>query len=190
MAIVRLQYGDYSIGDRLLIERKTARDFVDSLIERDLLGQLRTMAAEVWKPLLIIEGRSLYTERNIHENAIRGALAAITVDLGIPVLFTDDEEDTAKLLVVIARRESDAHPGSSKNQVQHTTHHIPMRKKQEEIIMAFPNIGPKTAQELLKHFGSVQAVITAKEEELQKIEGIGEKRAKKIIELAVHPYSQ
>ncbi|NLD56617.1 MAG: DEAD/DEAH box helicase, partial [Methanomicrobiales archaeon] len=35
----RLPHGDYAIGDRILIERKTARDFADTLINRDLLGQ-------------------------------------------------------------------------------------------------------------------------------------------------------
>ena len=36
----RLAQGDFAIGDRILVERKTARDFVDTLINRDLLGQV------------------------------------------------------------------------------------------------------------------------------------------------------
>ncbi len=190
LTITRLPYGDYSIGEKILIERKTSRDFVDSLIDRDLIGQIRTMAGEVWKPLLIIEGNSLYSQRNIHENAIRGALAAITIDLGVPVLFTADETDTAKLLITLARRESNAHPGNGKSTVHRNTHHTPVSKKQEEIIMAFPGIGAKTAKELLVHFGSVKALVNATEAEILKIEGMGEKRAARICELASHPYVQ
>ncbi len=52
----RLPYGDYAIGDRILIERKTARDFADTLINRDLLGQAKAMAEAVTRPVLIIEG--------------------------------------------------------------------------------------------------------------------------------------
>lgn len=43
----RLPQGDYAIGDRILVERKTARDFVDTLINRDLLGQAKALAEAV-----------------------------------------------------------------------------------------------------------------------------------------------
>lgn len=42
--------------------------------------------------------------RDIHPNAIRGTLAAIAVDLGISILFTKDEEDTAQMILVLTRR--------------------------------------------------------------------------------------
>ncbi|MCA9703684.1 MAG: DEAD/DEAH box helicase, partial [Methanolinea sp.] len=84
----RLAFGDYAIGDRILIERKTARDFVDTLVERDLLGQVRDLAAHALRPVLVIEGGDLAGQRDIHPNAIRGVLAAITVDLGVSILFT------------------------------------------------------------------------------------------------------
>ena len=44
LEIAHLENGDYAIGDRILVERKTARDFVDTLVERDLLGQIRSLA--------------------------------------------------------------------------------------------------------------------------------------------------
>ena len=84
----RLPFGDYAIGDRILVERKTARDFVDTLINRDLLGQVKAMAEAVPRPVLIVEGGDLYTQRDIHPNAIKGVLAALAIDMGVSLLFT------------------------------------------------------------------------------------------------------
>ncbi|MDD1695951.1 MAG: DEAD/DEAH box helicase, partial [Methanoregula sp.] len=103
--IERLAQGDYAIGDRILIERKTSRDFVDTLINRDLLGQIKALSESVLRPVLIIEGGDLYTQRDIHQNAIKGVIAALTIDMGVSLLYTRDEQDTAQMLYVLARRE-------------------------------------------------------------------------------------
>lgn len=181
----RLAFGDYAIGDRILIERKTARDFVDTLVERDLLGQIRDLAAHALRPVLVIEGGDLAGQRDIHPNAIRGVLAAITVDLGVSILFTRDEEDTAQMIHVLARRE-ESEGGDRK---------VPLRKdsrsvshQQENIIASFPDIGLKNARLLLEHFGSVRGVIDADFSELVKVKGIGEGRARRIFELAGKKY--
>ncbi len=181
----RLAFGDYAIGDRILIERKTARDFVDTLVERDLLGQIRDLAAHALRPVLVIEGGDLAGQRDIHPNAIRGVLAAITVDLGVSILFTRDEEDTAQMIHVLARRE-ESEGGDRK---------VPLRKdsrsvshQQENIIASFPDIGLQNARLLLEHFGSVRGVIDADFSELVKVKGIGEGRARRIFDLAGKKY--
>ena len=101
----RLPQGDFAIGDRILVERKTARDFVDTLINRDLLGQAKAMAEAATRPVMIIEGGDLFTQRDIHPNAIRGVLAALTIEMGLSVLTTKDEQETAQMLFVLAKRE-------------------------------------------------------------------------------------
>ncbi|KQC06520.1 MAG: Hef nuclease [Methanolinea sp. SDB] len=185
ITLKRLAFGDYAIGDRILIERKTARDFADTLVERDLLGQIRDLAAHALRPVLIVEGGDIAGQRDIHPNAIRGVLAAISVDLGVSILFTKDEEDTAQMILVLARRE-ESEGGERK---------IPLRKdsrsvhhQQENIIASFPDIGLKNARLLLEHFGSVRGVIDADFSELVKVKGIGEGRARRIFELAGKKY--
>ena len=101
----RLPQGDYAIGDRILVERKTARDFVDTLINRDLLGQAKALADAVPRPVMVIEGGDIYTQRDMNPNALRGVLAALAIDMGITLLFTRDELETARMLFVIAKRE-------------------------------------------------------------------------------------
>jgi Fanconi anemia group M protein len=183
----RLEHGDYEIGDRILVERKTARDFVDTLINRDLLGQVKAMAEAVTRPVLIIEGGDLSTQRDIHPNAIKGVLAALTVDMGISLLFTKDEQDTARMLFVLAKREEGERGGGRK--VHPHKSHRSLREEQEYIISAFPEIGMKNARLLLAHFGSVQAIANAEMADLLAIKGIGEKTAQKIVDLCRHPYS-
>jgi len=185
LEIRRLERGDYAVGDRILIERKTTRDFMDTLVERDLLGQIRNIADAAPRPVLIIEGESLYGMRNIHPNAVRGALAAIAVDMGVTILFTASAEETAEMIFVLARREEGgraeggAHPRKSYRSGQ---------EQIEYILSAYPAIGPRHARLLLAHFGTLQAVINADREELKNVPGIGEKTARTIWELSRRTY--
>jgi len=181
----RLPHGDYAIGDRILIERKSAKDFVDTLVNRDLLGQLKGIADAAIKPVLIIEGGDLFAQRDIHPNAVRGVLAAITIDLGFAVLYTKDEEETARMIHVIARREAGErgerkiHPHKSYRSI---------KEEQEYIVSALPEVGLKNARLLLAHFGSVQAIANATVEELVAVKGIGEKTAGRIYDLCRREY--
>jgi Fanconi anemia group M protein len=186
IAIQRLPFGDYQVGDRVVVERKSARDFVDSLVDRDLFGQLSGLAAHALRPVLVIEGGDIYTQRDVNQNALRGTLAAITVDMGIALLFTRDEEDTARMLMVIARREADR--GEKGGRVAARKSYSSAREEQEAIVASFPEVGLKNARELLAHFGSIQAITGATEEDLASVPGIGKKKAGRIAELSRKKY--
>ena len=47
--------GDYQVSDEVVIERKTAQDFVSSIIDKRLFRQARELAEEFKKPLIIDE---------------------------------------------------------------------------------------------------------------------------------------
>ena len=68
-----LEVGDYVVSDRVAIERKTAADFVASIIdpERNLFRQIRDLSRSYDRPVLILEGRDLYT-RQVNPSSIRG----------------------------------------------------------------------------------------------------------------------
>ena len=183
--IERLPHGDYAIGDRILVERKTARDFVDTLINRDLLGQVKAMADSAPRPVMIIEGGDIYAQRDMHPNAIKGVLAALTVDMGVSILFTRDEQDTAQMLFVLSKRE-DGERGERK--VHPNKSHHSLREEQEYIVSAFPEIGLKNARLLLAHFGSIHGIVNGSVEELGAVKGIGEKTAGKIFDLCRRGY--
>ncbi|MCC7565766.1 MAG: DEAD/DEAH box helicase, partial [Methanomicrobiaceae archaeon] len=181
----RLDVGDYAIGERILVERKTARDFVDTLVERDLFGQISELVHAVPRPILIIEGDDLFTARGIHPNAIRGTIAAITVDMGATLLYTKDEEDTAMTLYVLAQREE----GERGERKVHTRKsYRSLREEQEYVLASFPGVGLKHARLLLKHFGSLKAVVDAEREELLSVKGVGEKTADAIWDISRRTY--
>jgi len=186
LSVRRLEYGDYSIGDKILVERKTARDFVDTLVERDLIGQIRKMAEEVPKPVLIIEGEDLYSQRNINPNAIRGALSAITIGMGVSVFKTKDSADTADMLYVIASREAG---GSTSYRSAHQQKAYRSKKEsQEYIISSFPGVGLKNARALLEKFGTIQNILNAEEDELESVPGIGQKIAESMLDISKNRY--
>jgi len=58
------------------------------------------------------------------------------------------------------------------------------------LLMGLPGIGQELAERLLKHFGSIESILTAPEEELQKVEGIGSGKAKAIKEFISKRWSE
>jgi len=50
-------------------------------------------------------------------------------------------------------------------------------------LQSLPEVGPKLANKLLCHFASVEAVVTASEEALMQVGGIGKNKASKIREV-------
>ncbi len=182
-----LEVGDYVASDRAGIERKTVDDFLSTLMDgRDLFGQISDLARTFERPLLIIEGEGLYTTRQIHPNAIRGVLSSIAIDFGVPIIFSKDEEDTAALISVIAKREQiDNKTGIN----LHGKKTAPTLKEQQEyVISSIPEIGPVVAKNLLQHFGSVEKVMLASREELMKVGLVGPKTADRIKEVVNGEY--
>jgi Fanconi anemia group M protein len=181
-----LLYGDFIVSDRVVIEKKTVVDFTKSILDKRLFFQLKAMKDNFEKPLLIIEGEeSLYGYLN--PNMIRGALAAITVDLSIPILWTRDLADTAGLIFWIAKREQI----DEKREVSLRNKKVPatIKEKQEYLISSLPDVSSVRAKDLLKHFQSPQKVFNANEKELQEVKGIGGKIAKKIKEVIDKEYN-
>jgi Fanconi anemia group M protein len=106
--------------------------------------------------------------------------------MGVSLLFTKDEQDTARMLFVLAKREEGERGG---RKVHPHKSHRSLREEQEYIISAFPDIGMKNARLLLSRFGTVQAIANAQKADLVAIKGIGEKTAQKIIDLCRRPYT-
>ena len=104
--VVNLGVGDIKIGDRILIERKGARDFVDSLLDGRLLDQATRLVGAAPRSMLIVEGSDLFQHRAVSGQAIMGALATLALDYGLPVVTSADTAETARFIAVSARRES------------------------------------------------------------------------------------
>ncbi|MCR4335442.1 MAG: DEAD/DEAH box helicase [archaeon] len=181
--VKQLEVGDFILSDKVVVERKTIEDFLSSLIDGRLFNQLTMMSSNYDSPLIILEGNhdELYTTRNIHENAIKAALASIALNYRIPILYTHDVEETAKLVYLIAKREQ---LGSEKEiKLRVGRKGLTISEQQQYILEGFPLVGPSLAKALLQKFGTVRAAINASIKELQEVENMGPKKAKKIHEV-------
>tara|TARA_Y100000310_G_C20694435_1_gene824481 strand:- start:1645 stop:3864 length:2220 start_codon:yes stop_codon:yes gene_type:complete len=184
-----LPSADYILSSRVGVEVKKVEDFVESIVDGRLLEQIRNLKNNFERPLLIIEGiEDIYSVRNVHANAIRGMLAAITVSYGVPILYTKNFKDTSMLLKIIAKREQEEtgkefslHPEKKA---------FSIKEQQEYIISSLPGVGLGLAKPLLKHFKSVKNVINASEKELEEVEKIGKKKSEKIKDIVDREYQE
>lgn len=184
--IEMLKAGDYVLSDRCVAERKTVADFCTSIIDGRLFTQVTTLRDLYEKPFVLVEGETLYGSRNVLPQAILGALASILVDYGIPVVRTENDEQTALLLASIARREQQDKKREPRIRVKHRP--PTMKEAQEFVVAGLPNVDAVRARRLLETFGTVEEVFTKGEEELSQVHGIGKKIAQRIREVASSRY--
>ena len=172
----RLALGDYQISN-WLIERKTLPDLVISLCDGRLFSQIARLSACDHNTALLIEGSSRdIASYDITREALIGALCSISINFNMPILRSLSQAESAKVLYFVAKqlhsRETELKLNGRK----------PKRKKNRQlfILQSLPQVGPKLAQRLLNHFDNIEAVFIASAEELSKIEGIGQEKARKI----------
>ncbi|MFC1685780.1 ERCC4 domain-containing protein [Nanoarchaeota archaeon] len=190
--IKHLKLADYIIGKDIGIERKTIGDFVGSMINKRLVHQLKDLKKNFKKPLLLVEGiaeEDIYkpsSHPKINENAVRGMLTSVALDLEVPMIFTDDSQDTAKYLHLLLRRMNKPQKEFSLT-ITRKAHSL--KERQQIIIEGFPSVGPNLAKNLLKHFKSINAIMNADIRELTKVPKVGKKKAeiiKRIIDTKYH----
>ena len=178
----KLEVADYVISDEMAVERKSAADFSSSLIDgkRNLFSQLIDLSRAYKKPVLIVEGEEEIRSR-LHPNAVKGALLSIEMDLRVSVFYTKNEEETALLLKMMAKKEQIDEKKSislhGKKPAKTTS------EQQEYILSSISGVGPRAARLLLNEFGSLANIFNASEDDLCKIKGIGKKTAQRIREV-------
>jgi len=184
----QLQIADYVLSIRVGVERKTVTDFLQSLIDGRLLDQIIELKTKYQKPLLLIEGEDLYGRRALHPEAIRGILMAISIALGVPILWTKNEEESAQLLSLISKEEKKSGISGTKVYTERET--LPLANIQEAVVAGIPGIDTVLARRLLQDLGSIQRILTSDEKNLKEIKGIGPKLAETIREIAIFEYKE
>ena len=190
IGVKQLKVADYLISEKVAVERKTTSDFLQSIIDKRLTTQMEELSRNFSTPILIIEGdnRGLYTERDIHPNAIRGAMAAVAVSFQVPIIFTRDADDTAAFLYVLAKREQD---GKLKEfALRGEKRPMSLKERQQFIVESLPNVSAVLAKRLLRHFKTVRDIFNALSKDLQNIDGVGPKKAREIKEVVRTEYEE
>ncbi|MBI4182002.1 MAG: hypothetical protein HY520_03480 [Candidatus Aenigmarchaeota archaeon] len=185
----QLAVGDFICSERVGVERKAIEDFLTSLMDQRLFSQMEALAGAYDRPLLIMEGNpDLLFLRNIHQNAIRGALASIAIDYKVPIIWTSSSQETAQQLYWIANREQLL--GKRVVGVRGKRPPSTLQEQQLFLVAGLPGISRKRAELLLRHFKTPEKVFKASAEEIQEIDGFGEKMAGRIRDILRHAYGK
>ena len=177
LEIGQVRYGDYIINNSITIERKTARDFLISIIDGRLFKQLSNLKKHCSRPLLLIEGNPYETDLAFDPLAIKGALLSTQAIWHVPVIFSSSKEETRDIFLMLGRQEE-----SRLDVVPLRGGYRPKRLKSKQLflIQGLPQVGPTMAKRLLEHFGSVAKTMNATVADLMRVEGIGQVSAKAI----------
>lgn len=177
----KLSMGDYLINKRITVERKTTKDFVMSIIDGRLFTQASCLKRHAEIPFMVIEGVNLFcTGYEIDPQAIKGAIVSMSVSWQIPIIFSKTPHGTAEILIMAG-----IHDVRYCDDILKRMGRKPKRMQTRKLylLQGLPGIGPMMAKRMLAHFGSVEKVFTADEQELVSVEGIGAKKAAKIREI-------
>jgi Fanconi anemia group M protein len=180
---MNLVVGDFVCSEGIAIERKTHSDFISSIIDGRIFEQAKALKEIFERPIIIIEG---YSTRQINENALKGAIASLLVDFGISLLSTRNSLDTARTIYWIAKKEQSE--GKKEITIKVGKKSKDIKRMQEQIVASLPGISTVFSKRLLEHFGSVEKIFTANEEELKKVKGVGKKLAFKIRKILTEKY--
>ena len=178
-----LPCGDYVLSPEVVVERKSATDFIVSIMEGRIFQQIEKMKLDYQRPIVLIEGDVFSTRSAIDNKAIAGAISYINAIANVGVLMVLDAAETPLLLATMARHlqeglgyEINLHPKKPK----------PNKEAAQYLIGSLPGIGPSNARKLYEHFGTAAKVFAASPSQLAQVKGIGAKTAERIHELIHH----
>lgn len=206
--IETLPLGDYRVGDRVIVERKTVRDLIDSIVDGRLFNQARRLAAAAPRPIIILEGEGVFRQGRLHPEVIYGSISSLALDHGLVVLTTENGAQTARLLTALLRREEEmlemistalvdatATPPSPRSESEAID---PTRNQEGDLsiweeqldtdqqqiavrmLEGIDGVGTQLARRLVQHLGGLHRVLEADDAALLAVEGVGPMLAQRI----------
>lgn len=185
LKLQQLVIADYIISERVGIERKSAKDFNDSIIDGRLFTELSKLRESFLRPILILEGDP-FMNSNINKNALYGAITSILINLGVSIYKTNNAVETAEFLFQLAKKEQSI----SKASLKLRFNKAPIETSQllEYVIAGIPGVNAYRAKNLLKGLKTLQNIFQADIPDLTKIENIGKKIAQQIYKISRYNY--
>lgn len=172
-----LPVGDYVVAPETVVERKSARDLLSSILDGRLYDQCARLRANFASPVLLLEGNVDELD-GIVENPLvfYGAISNVALDYKIPIMPTPNAAHTARLLASMCGRRG-APSGPMLKKIKKSTD---LGQQQLAVMCSLPGVGEKFAGRMLARFGTPLGALSATAAELAKVEGLGAARAKKI----------
>jgi len=163
-------YSNYVIA----IERKDADDYLNSIIDGRFFDQMYNMSKSYELSFLFIVGDLDFGK--FRKEAFLGSLLSVSLKTKgkvVPIQVSDEFEFCTALRLLNSQIESGrvkAFPMLRKARVEDSV----------AMLTAIPGIGVEKARRLLEKFGSIYNIVNASISDLMKVEGIGEKQARRI----------
>lgn len=179
-----LDTGDFVFGD-IVIERKEASDFVSSITDGRLSEQSSKMSVDFGEhKYVIVEGDPYgVVHSNIHDNSIVGMFCSLGFKKDVKVVPVKTLSHT---LFAVARIVEYSLDDESFDPAEFALSRTEADKEDVTVSMiaCIEGISVDRARDVIEHIGadSVQDVAESDVDTLQEIEGVGEKRANKILD--------
>lgn len=185
----RLEVADYIVSEEVAVERKRAEDFARSLFDGRLFDQAERLSRSYRIPILIIEGDVKSLSKLLpNRRSLWGAQATLSLKYGIRLFQTSDAEETAELLLSLARHEGVRGPPRPLVSVRKPRGGAEITRAQIAVVACLPGIGPRLAERCLSRLKTVKSVFYAPAAQLAMVPGVGRRRAEKIVSFLNHPY--
>lgn len=186
----RMAVGDYVVGDRVGVERKTRADFAASLADGRLFRQAQELADQYPRAVLILEGDPAEAPPGVSPAAVEGAVAALLVDFQVAVFPTGTPDGTADLLLALARREAGRRPAAPVPPAAKRPGKGPveLEARQRFVLEGIPGVSTELARRLLRQFGSIRALAQASVDDIAQVDGLGRVTAEKVYDVLRAPY--
>jgi len=182
--VLPLKVGDFICSERVCVERKTGNDFISSIVDGRLFQQAEELRDNFTKPIILVEGD--YYAGGMNENAIKAALASIILNYEIPVIMTKDEQETARTIFWLAKREqiiSNVGVG-----IKGEKKPKKLKDLQEHMVSGLPGVSVVLSKRILEKFKTIKNLANASEKELIEVDGIGKVLAKRLHNLLNEEY--
>ncbi|MCK4526292.1 hypothetical protein KAW18_02875 [candidate division WOR-3 bacterium] len=185
----RLYLGDYIINNAIIIERKNASDFINSLITKHLKSQVYRLTKAYRNPVLAIIG-NIYIEaqERITRQALIAQLASLTSRHNlegargkVSLITFETDYDFALYLKYLDKKTIDIKPFT--NPELDDLDKSDINAVKNAILCSVPNLGDVLVKNLLRKFGSIRNIGNASVKELSDVDGVGLKKAKVIFKV-------
>ena len=182
----RLINGDYIVNDIVIIERKTASDFVNSLVTGHLKSQIYRLTKAYSSPVLAIIG-NIYIEaqERISRQALIAQLASLTARHNlegargkVSLITFETDYDFALYLNYLDKKTTDNKPFTNPEIKELDKGDVEAVKN--AMLSLIPDLGEVLAKNLLRKFGCIKNIANVSVKDLTEVEGLGLKKAKMV----------
>lgn len=162
------------------VERKSAKDFIDSIRDGRIFKQTDLMKDVYQINFIAVSGSIgdyLY-DTEMSMSVIMGTIASLITRRGINVLWFDYDDQLIECILAMFKKITE---GKYKD--------IEVGRKAEFVsypiytLVKMPFVSSRMANDLLEKFGSIENIAVADKAELMEINGIGKKRYKELKEV-------